>query len=118
MAARFNRCVCYGLCLSCGFLCVFGTGFAFVTIAATIRIEKAHVMDEQNEQTVDGNSRLIELVQELARGKVESLKLARQATIAWALSQTEGNVALAADMLGTSRSTVYRCARELDFQAA
>lgn len=78
-------------------------------------MEKAAAMDQQKtNETLD----LVQLIQNLASGRVEPLKLARRATIAWALSRTEGNVALAADMLRTSRSTVYRCARAADIEAA
>lgn len=51
------------------------------------------------------------LVSNLAQGKVHSLKDARRAMVHWALSHTEGNVSQAAQMLGTSRGTIYRYAR-------
>jgi transcriptional regulator of acetoin/glycerol metabolism len=54
---------------------------------------------------------LVDLLEELAHGHVEPLKRARNAAIKWALARTDGNVSLAADLLGTSRSTVYRFAR-------
>jgi len=70
------------------------------------------------QENPDNKPSLVELIQELGHGKVEPLKLAKHAAILWALAQAEGNVTLAADMLGTSRSTVYRCARTMSFQAA
>jgi len=66
----------------------------------------------------DNKPGLVELIQELARGKVEPLKYAKHAAILWSLAQADGNVTLAADMLGISRSTVYRCARAMNFRAA
>lgn len=56
-------------------------------------------------------SNILSLIRNLATGRIESLRHARQETILWALNHTKGNVAVAADMLGISRSTVYRCAR-------
>ena len=66
----------------------------------------------------DKQAGLVKLIQELAEGKIEPLKLAKHAAILWALAQVKGNVTLAADMLGTSRSTVYRCARAMNYRAA
>jgi len=54
---------------------------------------------------------ILDLVRQLAQGRIRPLRQARQAGIRWALAQTEGNVARAAERLGTSRSTVYRYAR-------
>ena len=64
------------------------------------------------------NSDILKFVEELAVGHVERLRDARRAMITWALAKTHGNVAQAAELLGTSRSTVYRCARARRFHAA
>ena len=54
---------------------------------------------------------IVRLVGKLAQGELYPLHEARRATIQWALSHTEGNVSQAAQMLGTSRGTIYRYAR-------
>lgn len=71
-----------------------------------------------SEKSATKDTNLVGLVRELARGEIGRLKSARQATIIWALVHTRGNVAKAAAMLGTSRSTVYRCVRATHFRAA
>ncbi len=54
---------------------------------------------------------IVRLVSELAQGQVQPLRRARRAMIQWALAHTDGNVSQAAQMLGTSRGTIYRYAR-------
>jgi len=54
---------------------------------------------------------IVDLVRQLAQGQIRPLRQARRAGVLWALAQTDGNVALAASLLRTSRSTVYRYAR-------
>jgi len=54
---------------------------------------------------------IVQLVNLLAEGKVHPLQKARRAMIRWALVSTHGNVSRAANLLGTSRGTVYRYAR-------
>jgi len=56
--------------------------------------------------------KIVQLVSELADGKVFPLRIARRAMIQWALSHTHGNVSQAATQLGTSRGTIYRYARD------
>jgi len=51
------------------------------------------------------------LVSQLAQGRIFPLRTARRAMIRWALVSTGGNVSQAAELLGTSRGTVYRYAR-------
>ena len=58
-----------------------------------------------------GEQDILRLLQQLAAGRVGSLRRAREAMILWALDLTDGNIAAAAERLGTSRSTVYRYAR-------
>ena len=54
---------------------------------------------------------MVQLISLLAEGKVFPLQKARSAMIRWALVSTHGNVSQAANLLGTSRGTVYRYAR-------
>jgi len=53
---------------------------------------------------------IVQLVSQLASGRVFPLRSARRAMIRWALVNTGGNVSQAAQLLGTSRGTVYRYA--------
>ncbi len=58
------------------------------------------------------NQDIVRLVSELAQGQVQPLRTARRAMIRWALLHTDGNVSQAAQMLGTSRGTIYRYAQK------
>ena len=60
---------------------------------------------------VSSQAEIVRLVSHLAEGKVFPLRKARQAMIRWALDSARGNVSHAAELLGTSRGTVYRYAR-------
>ncbi len=51
---------------------------------------------------------IVRMVSYLAEGRVQPLRRARRAMIRWALDNTHGNVSQAAEMLHTSRGTVYR----------
>ena len=55
---------------------------------------------------------IVQIVRQLAEGKPFPLKVARQAMIQWALVSSGGNVSRAAHLLGTSRGTIYRYARD------
>ena len=68
------------------------------------------VTSPQN-QVMDRQEILV-LVSHLAQGEVHPLKSARRAMVHWALAHTEGNVSQTAQLLGTSRGTIYRYARQ------
>jgi transcriptional regulator of acetoin/glycerol metabolism len=86
-----------------------GTLFAKSTLPPSSTQEETPMVVQSDDKS--RNEGIVSLLKELAQGHVEPLKNARDATIQWALQHTDGNVALAADLLGTSRSTVYRFAR-------
>ena len=56
------------------------------------------------------NENIIHLIGQLAEGEVSPLRAARKALVKWALHHANGNVSQAAQMLGTSRGTIYRYA--------
>ena len=72
-----------------------------------VRKNECEVVMENAQQ-----GKIVQLVSELAGGKVFPLRVARAAMIQWALSHTHGNVSQAATQLGTSRGTIYRYARD------
>jgi transcriptional regulator of acetoin/glycerol metabolism len=63
------------------------------------------------EQTLTMTEEIVHLVNQLARGQVQPLKVARRAVVKWALAKADGNVSQAAQMLKISRGTIYRYAR-------
>ena len=73
-----------------------------VTAAEVRQEEKMHGTERQE---------IVLLISQLAEGKIYPLRSARRAMIQWALVHTDGNVSQAAQMLGTSRGTIYRYAR-------
>ena len=62
-------------------------------------------------QSMTTQQEIMRLVSQLAQGEVYPLRVARRAVVRWALTQSEGNVSQAAQMLGISRGTIYRYAR-------
>jgi transcriptional regulator of acetoin/glycerol metabolism len=54
---------------------------------------------------------IVHMVNQLAQGRIQPLKVARRAVVKWALAQSDGNVSQAAQMLKISRGTIYRYAR-------
>jgi transcriptional regulator of acetoin/glycerol metabolism len=54
---------------------------------------------------------IVHMVNQLAQGRIQPLKVARRAVVRWALAQADGNVSQAAQMLKISRGTIYRYAR-------
>jgi len=54
---------------------------------------------------------IVHMVNQLAQGRIQPLKVARRAVVKWALAKSDGNVSQAAQMLKISRGTIYRYAR-------
>ena len=63
------------------------------------------------EQKLAMPEEIVHMVNQLAEGRIQPLKVARRAVVRWALAQADGNVSHAAQMLKISRGTIYRYAR-------
>ena len=63
------------------------------------------------DQSVAVPEEIVHMVNQLAQGRIQPLKVARRAVVKWALARADGNVSQAAHMLKISRGTIYRYAR-------
>lgn len=54
---------------------------------------------------------IVHVMDQLAHGRVQPLKVVRRAAVRWALARSKGNVSQAAQMLGISRGMIYRYVR-------
>ena len=71
----------------------------------------ARPVGDKMEQTLTISEEIVHMVNQLAEGQIQPLKVARRAVVKWALAKSDGNVSQAAQMLKISRGTIYRYAR-------
>lgn len=63
------------------------------------------------DQSLTVPEEIVHMVNQLAQGRIQPLRVARRAVVKWALAKADGNVSQAAQMLKISRGTIYRYAR-------
>ena len=68
-------------------------------------------LGENMQQSATMPEEIVHMVNQLAQGRIQPLKVARRAVVKWALAHANGNVSQAAQLLKISRGTIYRYAR-------
>jgi transcriptional regulator of acetoin/glycerol metabolism len=68
-------------------------------------------VEDNMDQSLTVPEEIVHMVNQLAQGRIQPLRVARRAVVKWALAKADGNVSQAAQMLKISRGTIYRYAR-------